>query len=105
VITTSHGRLGTPAFSNQLVFGQSAGTSDPESLFRDLTGGDFEADERRGVAATFRRRSGLVGARRRELIEQPGRVDYTVLGPVDLQVAPISGSLADASLGHTRRDR
>ena len=69
------------------------------NLYNELTGLEPDLDERRGPGGHFRRRAGVIETRRTELIEQPGRVDFTFLSPADLAIASVSGDLTEARLG------
>lgn len=73
-------------------------TANPEPLFLDLTGVEPEVEEWRG-GRIFHRRVAVVGDRRVELVEQPYRVDFVQIGQQNLDVAAVSGSIEDASLG------
>lgn len=68
-----------------------------EGLFSDLTGSPAEVDEQR-ANKTIRRRQGSFGSNRAELLQQPFRVDFTLLGPFNLEIAAMQSGLSDASL-------
>lgn len=68
-----------------------------EGLFESLTSLQPETDEWRGNKA-FHRRSGNSSVQRFELTEQPHRLDFTMVGPSNLELASFDGTLEAAAL-------
>lgn len=84
------------AFSPLLKALRSEGS---EALFEGLTGIEPEFDEKR-LQGGFRRRAGVAGITRFELLEQLHRVDLTMQGPVDPLAAALEGRVSEAALGN-----
>ena len=69
-----------------------------ESLFIELTGVNPDTEEWHG-ARTVHRRQALHGGKRFELLEQPARIDLTVLGPTNLEMIGTDIEPQDAAIG------